>query len=63
MIQAVVVRAFASAKRLAERVAMTRPERQLVRFRMFVVMMLQTPVEQVAPAEFRLALMTLRVVR
>ena len=63
MIQAVVVHAFASAKRLAERVAITRPERQLVRFRMFVVTMCQTPVVLAAPAEFRLALTTLRVVQ
>jgi hypothetical protein len=60
---AVVVHAFDLATRLAEHAVTIRLVHQLDRSRMFVVMTLRVLVEQVAPAEFRLVLTTLRVVQ
>ena len=61
--EAVVVHAFDLANRLAEHAVTIRLAHQLDRSQMFVVMTPRVRVEQVAPAEFRLVLMTLRVVQ
>jgi hypothetical protein len=60
--EVVVARVFVSVNRLAERVVMTPPVLQRVQFRMCDATTLRVRAEQVAPAEFRLALTTHKVV-
>ena len=59
---AVADRAFDLANLRVEHAVMTRPAHQLDRSRMFVAMTPRVRAEQVAPAEFRLVLMTRKVV-
>jgi len=60
--EVVVARVFVSVNRLAERVVMTPPVLQRVQFRMCDATTPQVRAEQVALAEFRLVLMTHKVV-
>jgi hypothetical protein len=60
--EVVVVRVFVSVNRLAERVVMTPPVLQRVRFRMCDATTLRVRAEQVAAAEFRLVLTIHKVV-